>query len=116
MVDLLSFQLIIWSGCHTNIYDERQIPIDDAKIAKQFEETATEKQVPRKETVIKLPVDEIVHVGTKKEAMHLGTVYRANPNETAGTIKVVQEEQAGEQIPGSSIALMGLIRLNIRLR
>ena len=86
---------------HSNIYDERQTPIDDAKIAKQFEETATEKQVPRKETVIKLPVDEIVHVGTKKEAMHPGTVYRANPNETAGTIKVVQEEQAGEQIPGS---------------
>ena len=92
---------------HTNIYDERQTPIDDAKIAKQFEETATEKQVPRKETVVKLPVDEIVHVGTKKEAMHPGTVYRANPNETAGTIKVVQEEQAGEQIPGSVNAVNG---------
>ena len=92
---------------HTNIYDERQTPIDDAKIAKQFEETATEKQVPAKETVIKLPVDEIVHVGTKKEATHPGTVYRANPNETAGTIEVVQEEQAGEQIPGSINAVNG---------
>ena len=92
---------------HTNIYDERQTPIDDAKIAKQFEETATEKQIPAKETVIKLPVDEIVHVGTKKEVMHPGTVYRANPNETAGTIKVVQEEQAGEQIPGSVNAVNG---------
>ena len=92
---------------HTNIYDERQTPIDDAKIAKQFEETATEKQVPAKETVIKLPVDEIVHVGTKKEATHPGTVYRANLNETAGTIKVVQEEQAGEQIPGSVNSVNG---------
>ena len=92
---------------HTNIYDERQMPIDDAKIAKQFEETATEKQVPRKETVIKLPVDEIVHVGTKKEATHPGTVYRANPNEKAGTIKVVQEEQVGEQISGSVNAVNG---------
>ena len=92
---------------HPNIYDERQTPIDDAKIVKQFEETATEKQVSAKETVIKLPIDEIIHVGTKKEATHPGTVYRANSNETAGTIKVIQEEQAGEQIPGSVNAVNG---------
>ena len=85
---------------HPNIYDERQTPIDDAKIVKQFEETAIEKQVSAKETVIKLPVDEIIHVGTKKEVIHPGTVYRVNSSETAGTIKVVQEEQVGINKPG----------------
>ena len=76
---------------HTNIYDERQTPIDDAKIAKQFEETATEKQVPRKETVIKLPVDEIVHVGTKKVTRH---VDKATGKEIAPMVKGLTNKQS----------------------
>ena len=57
---------------HTNIYDERKEAIDDAKIVKQFESTATEKVTVTKQDV-NIDVALTIPAGAKLESAQLTT-------------------------------------------